>query len=96
MALPSVVKKIFLLPLLFLVLLVLASLIEPTKTITDIPRGDMNCPNTNNFNQTQWDNSISDANNHTIYSTGCYALHWDMFAFVGGLTALAIWGWFNL
>lgn len=90
---PSFVKKIFLFPILIFVLLVLSSLIEPMKTETDVPRNSMNCPNSPTFNQTLWDNQTE--NQHTIYSTGCYGLHWDVIAFIGGLTALAIFGWFT-
>ena len=93
MTLPSLIKKIFLFPILFIVLIVLASLIQPMITLTDSPRNDMNCPLTNNFNQTQWDSMTQ--YQHTIYSTGCYALHWDVIAFIGMLSGLAMWGWFS-
>jgi hypothetical protein len=93
MALPKFIIKLFMLPILFIVLIVLASLIEPLKTMTDSPRGDMNCPNTSNFNQTAW--SEMDSYKHIGYSTGCYLLNWDVLLFVGLLSAVAIWGWFN-
>ncbi len=93
MAVPDIVKKIFLSPVLYIVIIILFSLIQPMKDLTDTPRAAMNCPNTPNFNQANWSNLS--ANDHTNYSTGCYALNWDMLAFVGGLILLALWGWFK-
>lgn len=93
MVLPDLVKKIFLSPVLYIVILVLFSLIQPLKDVTDPPRATMNCPNTATFNQANWTNLS--ANDHTSYSTGCYILNWDMLLFVGGLVALAIYGWFK-
>lgn len=91
MALPDIVKKIFLAPVLYIVIIILFSLIQPTKDVTDTPRISMNCPNTVSFSQSNWSNLS--AGDHLSYSTGCYALNWDMIAFVGGLTLLAVWGW---
>lgn len=91
MSLPKFLVKIFNFPLLVGVLLILSSLIEPMKVLTDVPRGAMNCPGTTVFNQTAW--SLMTSAQHTIYATGCYALNWDVLAFVGGLLIIAIWGW---
>lgn len=89
--LPKFVKKLFLAPILLVVLLVLNSLIEPMKTLVDIPRVAMNCPNTATFDSVAW-NALN-AYQHTIYSTGCYMLNWSMLLFIGLLIIIAIWGW---
>jgi hypothetical protein len=93
MKLPSLFVKLLMLPLLIIVILVLFSLIEPMKVMTDIPRISMNCPNTNSFDSTAW-NSMS-SSNHTIYSTSCYALNWDMLIFIVAIGGLAVWAWWN-
>lgn len=93
MALPKGLIKLILLPVLFVTLIILASLITPMKDLTDGPRKAMNCPGTTTFNQTAW--TAQTSSQHTIYSTGCYALHWDVIAFIGLLTVVAIWGWYT-
>lgn len=90
---PEFIKKFLLFPILIVVLLILSSLIEPMITLTDLPRNAMNCPLSQDFNQTAWD--LMTTSQHTIYSTGCYALNWDVLIFIGLLSALAIWGWFT-
>ena len=93
MVLPNWIKKVFMFPVLVIVILVLFSLIEPMKTMSDTPRSDMNCPNTPTFNQTAWD-SMSELD-HLNYSTGCYAINWDMILFIGGLCMIAVIGWWG-
>ena len=93
MALPSFLRKLFLFPILIIVLLILSALVEPTKTLTDVPREAMNCPNTDVFNQTAWDSQT--AFQFTIYGTTCYALNLYMLLFIGLLGILALWGWFK-
>ena len=93
MVLPKFTKKLFLFPILIIVLIVLNSFIDPFKTIVDPVRTNMNCPNTDTFNATAWAN-LSQWD-HLQYSTECYALNWSMLGFIGLLTIFAIWGWMS-
>ncbi len=93
MAVPKLLVKILMFPVLFVFLITLFSLIEPMITLTDIPRDSMNCPNTVAFDSVAWGNLS--ASDHLLYSTGCYALNWDMLVFIGLLAILGVWGWLN-
>jgi hypothetical protein len=93
MAFPDWIKKISIFPILIVVILILFSLIEPMKTLTDIPRTSMNCPNTISFNVTAWDEL--DSHRHLIYSTTCLALNLDVLLFIGLLLIAAIIGWWK-
>jgi hypothetical protein len=91
--LPKGLIKVLMFPILIVALLVLNSLIEPMKILTDLPRNAMNCPATASFNATAW--SAMTGSQHMIYSTGCYALNGTVIGFIGLLTILAIWGWMS-
>jgi hypothetical protein len=93
MVFPNWIKKILMFPILIVVILILFSLIDPMKIMTDIPREAMNCPNTISFNQTAW-GELND-NHHLMYSTACLALNADVLAFIGILLIAAIIGWWK-